>query len=225
MSHFPSLHLKSHFNVCISLLCSESSLPLPDCEFTAQWKVPDEFSIAFNIKNWSCCIEFVYFLCTCIDWNRLCLSISLIIVCICPSSTHAPQKKLPLTALSQAMVEGGSQLGEESLIGWVCDWLTGQKTNCSSLATVANGAVAPPESVKYEAMHSGQAICPLFCRRDFQQFPYWRFTSFIVTEGKAQNRSRQFVVEDLESECLQMCTAAVCLPGSNEEGKVRQIVC
>lgn len=30
-----------------------------------------------------------------------------------------PQKKLPLTALSQAMQDGGSQLGEESLIGWV----------------------------------------------------------------------------------------------------------
>ncbi|PWA16158.1 hypothetical protein CCH79_00019438 [Gambusia affinis] len=29
------------------------------------------------------------------------------------------QKKLPLTALSQAMVEGGTQLGEDSLMGWV----------------------------------------------------------------------------------------------------------
>lgn len=28
-----------------------------------------------------------------------------------------PQKKLPLTMLSQAMQEGGSQLGDESLIG------------------------------------------------------------------------------------------------------------
>nr|XP_029504988.1 rho GTPase-activating protein 17-like [Oncorhynchus nerka] len=32
-----------------------------------------------------------------------------------------PQKKLPLTALSQAMQDGGSQLGEESLIGKMMD--------------------------------------------------------------------------------------------------------
>ena len=30
---------------------------------------------------------------------------------------HELQKKLPLTALSQAMVDGGGQLGEDSLIG------------------------------------------------------------------------------------------------------------
>ena len=30
---------------------------------------------------------------------------------------HELQKKLPLTALSQAMVDGGAQLGEDSLIG------------------------------------------------------------------------------------------------------------
>lgn len=29
-----------------------------------------------------------------------------------------PQKKLPLTTLSQTMQEGGTQLGDESLIGW-----------------------------------------------------------------------------------------------------------
>lgn len=31
---------------------------------------------------------------------------------------YLPQKKLPLTSLSQAMQEGGGQLGDESLIGW-----------------------------------------------------------------------------------------------------------
>uniref|UniRef100_A0A3Q3D3F9 Rho GTPase activating protein 17a n=1 Tax=Hippocampus comes TaxID=109280 RepID=A0A3Q3D3F9_HIPCM len=56
---------------------------------------------------------------TLLNRNADCLCLRLIILCVCLSSTqtYPPQKKLPLTALSQAMVEGGNQLGEDSLIG------------------------------------------------------------------------------------------------------------
>ncbi len=46
------------------------------------------------------------------------------------------------------------------------------------------------ESVKYEAMHSGQAICPVwfFSRWDFLQFTYMRFRvrSLTVTDSSTQ---------------------------------------
>lgn len=46
-----------------------------------------------------------------------------------------------------------------------------------------------------------------------------------MTETKTENRTRQVEVEDLESESLQIHTAAMRLSGSNEEGKVRQLSC
>lgn len=142
MSH-PSLHLKSNLTSGLSSFPQKALFLFLDwmyCSMESPW----------SIFHWlqHQILKLLYrnghFLCICIVWSSLCyVNLSLIIVCICPSFINTPQKKLPLTSLSQAMVEGGNQLGEDSLIGWVCVWLTGQITNYSSWATVANGADAP----------------------------------------------------------------------------------
>lgn len=115
-------HFKFHY--CIFLLCSESAHPL-SCSVESPW-----WSFLWHQHQIQSilCIRGAF--CLWADSN-LCL----LIVCFSPSFTA--QKKLPLTSLSQAMVEGGNQLGEDSLIGWVCDF--------SPEMHVANGSRCNPK--------------------------------------------------------------------------------
>lgn len=100
------------FNVCTFLSCSKSTL---SCSVEHPWWLflwhQHQIEIVLCMKG-----AFTV-------WadSHLCL----LIVCI---SSFTPKKKLPLTSLSQAMVEGGNQLGEDSLIGWVWDEY-GQRTS------------------------------------------------------------------------------------------------
>lgn len=75
------------------------------------------------------------------------------------------------------------------------------------------------------AFRASSLRCSFFC---FflcvgEQFPFTSITSSTLTERNTQNRTCRFVVEDLESECLQNDTAATCLSGNYKEGKVRQL--
>lgn len=92
-------------NVCTFLFCSKSTL---SCSLESPW-----WLFLWHQHQ----IEMVHYIKGAFTvWadSHLCL----LIVCI---SSFTLKKKLPLTSLSQAMVEGGNQLGEDSLIGWVCD--------------------------------------------------------------------------------------------------------
>lgn len=93
---------------------SQSSLPLPDfvnAPLARSMESLEDISISLNLTLLNRNADGCRFL------KRL--SLRLIILCVCLSSTqtYPPQKKLPQTSLSQAMVEGGNQLGEDSLIG------------------------------------------------------------------------------------------------------------
>lgn len=148
-------------NICIFLLCSALFL-FP--ERTAQWKALNEFSIALYSKNWSYCVEMATLLCMHVAQSVLRLNWSLIVVSLCLSLINTPQKKLPLTSLSLAMMENGNQLGEESLIGWVYDWLTAQTANDSSWATVANGADSSVRECEMRGhLFRASSVCPVWC--------------------------------------------------------------
>lgn len=101
MSHFlnPVFHL--YFPPLLQKLSSSFWLNLLTCLMETSWWI---FHWLHHKMLKLLCVFFVYK-----KSNFVFLSL--------PSS----QKKLPLTSLSQAMVEGGNQLGEDSLIGWV--WL------------------------------------------------------------------------------------------------------
>lgn len=125
------------FIVCIFLLCSESVHPL-SCSVESPWWPflwhQHQIQMIFYIKGvfavWA--------------YSNLCLLI------VCMSSSFTPQKKLPLTSLSQAMVEGGNQLGEDSLIGWVCDFSPG--------IHVANETVATQSGTKRHWFHTSSVF-------------------------------------------------------------------
>lgn len=103
--------------------------------FHAQWKVLDDLSFGTTSNT----VHSLHNRCFCLwEDSNLCF----LIVCISPCFTA--QKKLPLTSLSQAMVEGGNQLGEDSLIGWVCD--------VSPEKHVANGSRCNPKGTHRQSV-------------------------------------------------------------------------
>ena len=62
----------------------------------------------------------------------------------------------------------------------------------------------------------------VFCRQDFQQFPFHEIQITHCDREQHTKRERQVVVEDLESECLQVHAVVSVRPSdSNEEGKLR----
>lgn len=129
-------------------------------------------------------------------------NICLLIVCISPCFTA--QKKLPLTSLSQAMVESGNQLGEDSLIGWVCDFSPGMH--------VANGSRCNPKGK--ETTHRQNVQLSV----SFMTSLYWVLIwFFIVIKQPLQTR-----VKDLESVCSW--EEVTCLSETNEEQKVRLLL-
>lgn len=206
MSH-PRLHLKSLTSVFF-LLCSALFL-YP--ERTAQWKVLNEFSIVVNSQNY--CVELATLLCMYMVQS---ISQSLITVSLCLSFINAPQKKLPLTSLSLAMMENGNQLGEESLIGWVYDWLTGRITNYSSWATVANGADSSVRVWNMRAFIQGKQRAQFgFLWTGLNEVPFGE-TQIVRCALKALT-----AISWVSTYTQQSCG----LSGSNEEEKVWHSVC